>query len=323
MNAEVCYEGIMGTCPAPLERFMVWSCLLSGTAGHTYGANGIWQVNRREKPYGNSPAGNNWGTTPWDEAMALPGSRQTGLARKLLERFEWWRFESHPEWAAPASRETDDAKFTWGDWIWYPEGEPAVDAPVERRFFRKEFIISVKEQIERAVLHITADDRFVAYVNGVRIGSHHGWDSPQRYDVTAHMNSGGNTLAVAAENVAANVPKNPAGLVCCLQMTRAGGKLLAIRSDATWRCSRQESHGWESTAFDDHTWAAAKLAAKYGQPPWGALKANAPPLVFASGIRDQVRVIYVVAGSADPRNEAGAEHSISGTAVRPGERQTY
>jgi hypothetical protein len=308
VNAEVCYEGIMGTCPAPLERFMVWSCLLSGTAGHTYGANGIWQVNRRENPYGNSPAGNNWGTTPWDEAMALPGSRQTGLARKLLERFEWWRFEPHPEWAAPASRETDDAKFAWGDWIWYPEGDPAVDAPVGRRFFRKEFIIPVKEQVERAVLHITADDRFVAYVNGVRIGSHHGWESPQRYDVTAHMKSGGNTLAIAAENVAANVPKNPAGLVCCLQMTLAGGKLIAIRSDATWRCSRQESPGWESTAFDDHTWAAAKVAAKYGQPPWGALKANAPPLVFASGIRDTVRVIYVSQGA--PIRVTGLEPSI-------------
>ncbi len=87
VNAEVCYEGIMGTCPAAVERFMVWSCFLSGTAGHTYGANGIWQVNRREQPYGNSPFGNNWGTTPWDDAMKLHGSRQTGLARKLLEPF--------------------------------------------------------------------------------------------------------------------------------------------------------------------------------------------------------------------------------------------
>ncbi|MBU6399462.1 MAG: DUF4038 domain-containing protein [Verrucomicrobia bacterium] len=99
INAEVCYEGILGTCHADVERFMAWTCLLSGTAGHTYGANGIWQVNRREQPYGKSPHGGNWGTTPWDDAMRLPGSRQVGLAKGLLERYEWWRFEPHPAWA--------------------------------------------------------------------------------------------------------------------------------------------------------------------------------------------------------------------------------
>ena len=61
INSEVCYEGILGTCFEDIQRFMVWSCLLSGTAGHTYGANGIWQINRREQPYGKSPHGGNWG----------------------------------------------------------------------------------------------------------------------------------------------------------------------------------------------------------------------------------------------------------------------
>ena len=59
---------------------------VAGRAGHTYGANGIWQVNRREQPYGKSPhGGNNWGTIPWDDAMRLPGSRQVAAAKRLLE----------------------------------------------------------------------------------------------------------------------------------------------------------------------------------------------------------------------------------------------
>ncbi|HEY5912737.1 MAG TPA: DUF4038 domain-containing protein [Verrucomicrobiae bacterium] len=33
--------------------------ICSGCAGHTYGANGIWQVNRRDRPYEASPGGNN------------------------------------------------------------------------------------------------------------------------------------------------------------------------------------------------------------------------------------------------------------------------
>jgi hypothetical protein len=293
VNAEVCYEGIMGTCPASLERFMVWSCLLSGTAGHTYGANGIWQVNRREQPYGKSPAGNNWGTTPWDEAMVLPGSRQTGFARKLLERFEWWKFDPHPEWAAPTGSDEQNAKFTWGDWIWYPEGNPAVDAPAERRFFRKTFTLPERLRPAPAVLHISADDRFTAYINGVRVGSHHDWHAPQQYDVTRDLHAGENVLAIEAENIAANVPKNPAGLICCLQVTISTDNVIEIRSDNTWRCSNKETRGWELPAFDDREWMNAKAVAKYGQPPWGVLQAGPPPAVFCSAIPEKVRVIYV------------------------------
>jgi hypothetical protein len=97
---EVTYEGILDTCFEDVQQFMVWSSYLSGTAGHTYGANGIWQVNRREQPYGKSPHGGNWGNRPWDDAMNLPGSRQLGLAKRLLEKFDWWKFEPHPEWAS-------------------------------------------------------------------------------------------------------------------------------------------------------------------------------------------------------------------------------
>ena len=98
VNGEVCYEGIGEACRQEVQRYMYWACALTGASGFTYGANGIWQVNTREQPYGASPHGMAWGHTAWDEAAQLPGSRQLGLARQLLERFEWWRFEPHPEW---------------------------------------------------------------------------------------------------------------------------------------------------------------------------------------------------------------------------------
>jgi hypothetical protein len=101
INGEVCYEGIIEASREEIQRFMFWSCILSGACGHTYGANGIWQVNEEGKPYGPSPHGSSWGDRPWTEAYRLPGSGQLGLAKQFLERYEWWRLESHPEWVAP------------------------------------------------------------------------------------------------------------------------------------------------------------------------------------------------------------------------------
>jgi Protein of unknown function (DUF4038)/Domain of unknown function (DUF5060) len=103
VNGEVCYEALMGTIPAEIPRLMFWTSMLSGAAGHTYGANGIWQLNRRDQPYGKSPHGGTYGPIPWDDAMRLPGSRQLGLAKKFLERYPWDRLEPHPEWASWAA----------------------------------------------------------------------------------------------------------------------------------------------------------------------------------------------------------------------------
>jgi hypothetical protein len=101
VNGEVCYEGIQEASRQEVQRFMFWACILSGAAGHTYGANGIWQVNTPEQPFGASPHGRSWGDTPWQTAYQLPGSAQLGMAKGLLARYPWWRMEPHPEWIEP------------------------------------------------------------------------------------------------------------------------------------------------------------------------------------------------------------------------------
>jgi hypothetical protein len=98
---EVDYEGIMEASRQEVQRFLFWSCMLSGAGGHTYGANGIWQVNTPDRPFGPSPHGRSWGDTPWQTAYQLPGSEQLGIAKTLLTRYEWTHFEPHPEWVEP------------------------------------------------------------------------------------------------------------------------------------------------------------------------------------------------------------------------------
>ena len=63
--------------------------LNSGSAGHTYGVNGVWQVNLPEQRFGKSPGGNDWGGTPWREAMNLPGSAQLSKAKAFLLKLPW------------------------------------------------------------------------------------------------------------------------------------------------------------------------------------------------------------------------------------------
>ncbi|HEV8291785.1 MAG TPA: DUF5060 domain-containing protein, partial [Tepidisphaeraceae bacterium] len=93
VNAEPSYEMLMDKTPAEVCRRIFWVCWASGVKGYTYGANGIWQVNRRDQRYGKSPHGGDYGKIAWDEAMNLAGSTQVNLGKKLLSEYEWWKFE--------------------------------------------------------------------------------------------------------------------------------------------------------------------------------------------------------------------------------------
>ncbi len=97
---ETCYEGHMQQGFGDIQRHIFWRNMLSGAAGHTYGAAGVWHAGV-EGNHGN------WGAwdrqpydwTTWKEGMNYSGSTQLGLGKKLLEQYPWWQFEPHPEWA--------------------------------------------------------------------------------------------------------------------------------------------------------------------------------------------------------------------------------
>ncbi|MCY3020688.1 MAG: hypothetical protein NTW87_16850 [Planctomycetota bacterium] len=153
-------------------------------------------------------------------------------------------------------------------WIWYPEGKPAEDAPAEARFFRRCF--EVPAGIAQAELRISADDACEVFVNGVRVGSHDTWQHAAVFALEKHLKPGRNLLAVRAENRPAPT-KNPAGLIVQLSVTLAGGKHVAVVSDASWRTEKASPPQWEQPAFDDSTWKAAAIAAPLGGGPWGKI----------------------------------------------------
>lgn len=103
INGEPAYEMLGDSLPTQWTRAMFWLCLTNGAGGHTYGANGIWQVNRKGEPHGRSPhhtAGNGYGVIAWDDAMNLPGSQQMGFGKKFFESLPWTQLVPMPEDAA-------------------------------------------------------------------------------------------------------------------------------------------------------------------------------------------------------------------------------
>jgi hypothetical protein len=260
---------------------MFWICLMNGAAGHTYGANGIWQCNRPGQPHGKSPHGGSYGILPWNEAMHLPGSQQVGFGKKLLQQFAWQDFQPHPEWAAFGPSLLEKAA-----WIWYPEGNPAVDAPAAARFFARTFVLPAGRAVASARLRLSVDDQFAARLNGTALGGGDDWHVAREFDnFSGLLQAGTNLLSVSATNKPAS-GANPAGLIAALEIQFADGEKLQIVSDTDWRCATSDHNG---------AWTNAITAARFGEGPWGEMDGgnddvNGPQ---SAGIAGVVRVIYV------------------------------
>ncbi len=305
INGEASFEMLGDNLPTEWTRRMFWLCMLNGAAGHTYGANGIWQVNRPNDPHGPSPhhkGGFGYGRIPWDEAMNLGGSTQVALGRKIFEQYTWQKFTPHPEWAAFAEQAT--LELERASWIWYPEGNPAADAPAEKRFFRRSFDLPATSAVRAARMRISADDRFEVWFNGKSLGSSgkgsDSWKTGRQFgNFVSGLRTGPNRIAVAAQNLPAQTA-NPAGLIVRLEMEMADGTRLEVDSDASWESAKNPGTDWREATPKGGEWTAAAVVAKYGEGPWGQLdrvvrdETHGPQ---SAGIAGSTRFIYV------PENE--------------------
>jgi Protein of unknown function (DUF4038)/Domain of unknown function (DUF5060) len=299
LSGEARYEAleIGRRLDATDARQAFWAHLInSGCAGHTYGANGIWQVNRRDQPYGPSPGGNNWGTTPWDDAMRLPGSSQLAAAKRLLESLPWFQFEPHPEWVAWSAPASAPLSLVGAQWIWFPEGNPREDAPVAKRFFRREFEVPVDKRVARARLRVSCDDRCAVWLNGEALGEHADWKTGREFaGLENKLRAGTNTFAIEGENRPAPVAKNPAGLLFRFELHFDDGSTLRVDSNDAWRVTKASTNGWQRSDFDARDWLAPRLLGSYGCAPWGDLNAQSEPVPpLCAGITNGVRLVYLL-----------------------------
>src|SRR5207244_4084755 len=105
-----------------------------------------------------------------------------------------------------------------------------------------------------------ADDKFTVWLNGTELGSQENWKTFRDFEnVAGVLKPGRNVIAVRAENVKADVPKNPAGLVAGMLIELENGQKIELKSGTDWRVSREEARGWRAASFDDEPWGKAAV----------------------------------------------------------------
>lgn len=150
---------------------------------------------------------------------------------------------------------------TWS-WIWAAR---TANAP-ETVYFRQPFTLSASPAV--ALLRITGRGQYTVYVNGRSVLRSSAKGAIQQADLTRLLRRGRNLLAVECMRTA-----GAGGLAFHLTIRYADGRTLQVVSDGAVRMSRAFTPGWEGIAFDDRTWARARVL---GPGPEGAARTPEP-----------------------------------------------
>jgi putative membrane-bound dehydrogenase-like protein len=160
-------------------------------------------------------------------------------------------------WVNRAAAQTlDDAK-----WIWFDAGNPAVEAPAGKVWFRREVRAT---EPSTGALRIACDDKFVVWVNGQKIGEGGGL-KVFRYNLNGIVERGLNVIAVEATNTSGK-----AGLFVDGEIRGQGGKSVPFDSDKEWKATQTAPAGaaWLNPRFDDSGWQPVKELGPHASSPW-------------------------------------------------------
>lgn len=228
-----------------------------------------------------------WSVRTWDrngKPSAYSGSAHWAMG--LLQPSDWharWvglsSFSAMPASAVPAAA-LGAQSLAGLNWVWFPEGNPNVDAPRGTRYFRRTLDLPAGRKVKAAHFRLTADDLFTLYVNGKQVARSEGtdaWKTIRDVNLAQQLVAGQNTLAIATENV-----MGAAGLIGVLRVEFEAGEPLVVPIDASWKASQTSTTGWQNAGFDDAAWMPAKVIAKIGDQPWVALGQATPPAAVPS-----------------------------------------
>ena len=221
-----------------------WYAYWRETDGSVHGDNLVLPVNFCAIAYGLCD----------DPARRRSVLQQTEAQMQRENLFHWPLCVYPFEEKAPADPCLSAAK-----WIWHPA---ATDAAQTCRL-RRSFEIPAGRHVVTAPLKVSADDRYVLFLDGRPVGMGDDWHRIGQYDVAAALTPGRHVLAVEATNVS-----GPCGLLLGLRVTLDDGTVLPVVSDGSWRASLRKETGWEVAGFRDDFWESAREIAAADGGPW-------------------------------------------------------
>jgi putative heme-binding domain-containing protein len=146
-------------------------------------------------------------------------------------------------------------------WIWDEPDAHKTPQNNEPRYLRLNFTLDAKPSA--AELWATADNTYVAYVNGQKVGDGNEWASVQKYDVAKHLVVGKNVVAIKATNQG-----GVAGAIARLHVKTADKKDVFIVTGDKTKVARSLSKGWINADFDDSSWFNAIVLGDTSIGPW-------------------------------------------------------
>ncbi len=160
---------------------------------------------------------------------------------------------------AAAAMPASGADWTKAHWLW--DKVDTEGAPAESVFLRKSFELDARPR--KGILSVTADNRYIVYLNGEKVGTGDTWQKADEYDVTKLLIAGKNTIAIQAKNEG-----GPAGVIAALSVQRQAGAALLVATDATWKLETTEAKNWLAADFDDVKWKKPAVLGDASIGPW-------------------------------------------------------
>ncbi len=114
------------------------------------------------------------------------------------------------------------------------------------------------------VLAATCDNHMTVFINGKQVARSSQWQQPVRLDVTAHLKTGRNIIAVEAKN-----DGGIAAFIARLDLQLQNKERATIISDKSWLVSERSAPGWTELDFKAEGFVAATSIARLGAGPWG------------------------------------------------------
>ena len=174
-----------------------------------------------------------WKVKTWDNnGSASAFSETANWEMGILSENEWqanWIGNEFIE-----EKKEDENKWQWKEWFWHPS-EIGINKSV---YFRKKVSIPANKKVTSALMRLTADNKFTAYINDTKLGSGSSWQKIYDFDITDKLKKE-NIVAIEAANTAGNI----CGLLFSIKINFDDGSEIYIGADKTtkdWKTTNIE-----------------------------------------------------------------------------------